>query len=208
MDLQSVLDRIEKVGHKRSLMMADVQALKASITDLYRKSQTKTETVVRGIISHNYVNASDDLAQWDADRIGRQEVTPEWFAQYGVELDLPFLLWVRGWSDESLKSHLTPWIIGNDFGYQYKPGYRVFVQKQDLVRHGFMENVQPESANIPTTNAVSLLQELVESLDAIDAEAARTEANGGKGWSAAPVIRSHYARSAAKKFLETYNKEK
>lgn len=90
------------------------------------------------MIKHDYKNATDDLAQWFADRCGRQEVTPEWFAQYGIELDLPFFFWNRGKSDEAVEFSMEPWIIGNDFDYQYKPEYRVFVQKRDLVRHGFI----------------------------------------------------------------------
>ena len=90
------------------------------------------------MIKHNYKNASDDLAQWDADRCGRQEVTPEWYEEHGIDRDLPFYFWKRNLSDESCKFDLDPWIIGVDFGYQYNPGYRVFVQKRDLVNQGFI----------------------------------------------------------------------
>lgn len=90
-----------------------------------------------GIIQHNYVDASDDLAQWMADQYGRQEVTPEWFWKHGIELDLPFFFWVRERSEDRFDFGMDPWIIGTDFGYQMNSTRRVFVQKKDLVRHGF-----------------------------------------------------------------------
>ena len=42
------------------------------------------------------------------------------------------------------------------------------------------------------------LVDLLDAMDAVDAEAARVEQNGGKGWSAAPVIRMNYARDYAR----------
>ena len=138
MDLQSVLDKIEYIGSKRSMKISDIQALKASVTDLYRKTQPVVKPSIRGIIPHDYVNASDDLAQWEADGCGRQEVTPEWFSQYGVEHNLPFYLWTHGWSEEMCNLDMDPWIVGEDFDYQMNSSRRVFVQKQDLIKHGFI----------------------------------------------------------------------
>ena len=41
---------------------------------------------------------------------------------------------------------------------------------------------------------VEAVREYLESLDAVDTEAERAEANGGKGWSSAPVVASMIAK--------------
>lgn len=47
------------------------------------------------------------------------------------------------------------------------------------------------------TNAEFALREVLDAMDAVDAEAERAEANGGKGWSSAPVVRLLHAREKA-----------
>lgn len=81
------------------------------------------------MIPHRYINASDDLAQYEADQIGRQEVTLDWFIENGIENDIALWAWV---SDEAAKFGLDPWrLIELD---QVKPWHRLFVQKNQLER--------------------------------------------------------------------------
>lgn len=69
------------------------------------------------MIRHNYLAPSDDFAQYSADQTGKQEVSQEWFWEFGVlnKLDL--------WIYESFRRKTI---------VELKEGDRCFILKTEL----------------------------------------------------------------------------
>lgn len=61
-----------------------------------------------------------------ADKLDRQEVTPEYANTYLI--DKPVFIWV----ENQIEFGLDPWRMVYDWQYLYKDGMRLFVQKKDL----------------------------------------------------------------------------
>lgn len=81
------------------------------------------------MIAHKYKNASDNRAQWEADQIGRQEVTGDWWREHMC--DEPLFAWT---SDFDAEMGLDPWRIID--GPDDLPNARLFVQRKDMNRLG------------------------------------------------------------------------
>lgn len=93
-----------------------------------------------GILRHSYVNASDDLAAYQADRCGRQAVT----AQYAWDnlVDETLYVYIEGtpdpWLtidaglDKNLRSGKIVLCYGRTGEMEVDPGFRVFVSKRKL----------------------------------------------------------------------------
>lgn len=107
------------------------------------------------MIPHNYVNASDDRAQYEADRCGRQEVTLDWYMEHGVDHDLSFFRWVPC----QIEFGLDPWRYHMDMPIDPEEvqvlGWRIFVQRKDLERMG-LAAPQPESIGVMNTLQTAL----------------------------------------------------
>lgn len=76
------------------------------------------------MIPHEYKNASDNLAQFQADKIGRQEVTVDWYLEFMC--DEPLFLWT---SDEDFECGLDPWRL---LSMVPDRPCRLFVQNKDI----------------------------------------------------------------------------
>lgn len=92
------------------------------------------ETGVHEMIRHEYTKPSDNMAQYTADQCGRQEVTLDWYWQYGVIFDLAFFRWIDGQAE----MNLDPWRFHMDLPIDLEDAkerkWRIFVQKKDLER--------------------------------------------------------------------------
>jgi len=80
---------------------------------------------------HEYLNASDNLAQYEADQIGRQEVTVGWYFDHMC--DEAVFRWT---SDEEAEMGLDPWRYYADLPIEPEDaiarGWRLFVQRKDM----------------------------------------------------------------------------
>lgn len=83
------------------------------------------------MVPHNYTNASDNLAQYEADQIGRQEVTVDWYLDNMI--DEPIFRWT---SDCDANCGLDPWRYYMDLPIEPEDvkerGWRLFVQRSDM----------------------------------------------------------------------------
>lgn len=83
------------------------------------------------MIPHSYLNANDNLAQFHADQIGRQEVTVDWYLDHMI--DACFFRWT---GDENEEMGLDPWRYYADLPIEpedaKKRGWRLFVQRRDM----------------------------------------------------------------------------
>jgi hypothetical protein len=79
------------------------------------------------MIEHRYTNASDDLPQYIADTLDRQEVTADWYLDYMAEK--PVWAWV---STEAYHMGLEPWRLDPDIDIAKAKGWRLFIQRRDL----------------------------------------------------------------------------
>lgn len=83
------------------------------------------------MIPHRYTNASDNIAQFEADCIGRQEVTVDWYLDNMC--DAPVFRWT---SDEDHGFGLDPWRFYADLPIDPEDvkerGWRLFVQRKDM----------------------------------------------------------------------------
>jgi len=77
------------------------------------------------LIQHEYHAPSDNRAQYVADTLHRQEVTPEFAEQHLINC----IIYIYVGGDEF---GLDPWRVTDDWQYHYKPGMRLFVQRSDL----------------------------------------------------------------------------
>ena len=66
-----------------------------------------------------------NIAQYEANDIGRQEVTPEW---YFAHPHLNLYCWI---GDEPAKMHLDPWRLNPDADLAIERGWRFFVSKEE-----------------------------------------------------------------------------
>lgn len=96
------------------------------------------------MIKHEYHLASDNIAQWTADNLRRQEVTPE-FAEKNLT-DCIIYIYVGG-EDFGL----DPWRVTYDWQYRYKPGMRLFVDRHQLRARGFDAGQPGGFIQIPKT---------------------------------------------------------
>lgn len=79
------------------------------------------------MIPHHYMNASDDLPQYVADTLSRQEVTADWYLDNMA--DKPLWAWT---STEAYEMGLEPWKLNPDVDVAESNGWRLFVQKGDM----------------------------------------------------------------------------
>jgi hypothetical protein len=83
------------------------------------------------MIEHRYINASDNEAQWYADKeCDRQEVTADWYLENMC--DEPLWLWLDGQTELGL----DPWRLID--GPPSNPEARIFVQRRDMRRLGII----------------------------------------------------------------------
>lgn len=86
------------------------------------------------MINHDCIRGADgklrvdpkNKAQFEAEAIGRQEVTEEWYWSEGVELNVTLWKWIEG----EIELGLDPWRIIE--GDQIRPGMRLFVQNNQI----------------------------------------------------------------------------
>jgi len=95
------------------------------------------------IVEHDYVNASDNIAQYEADQCNRQQVTIEQYSEYWAQYDIPVWKFNRLTSDMGL----DPWFqvndrldksmvddnvyfVGND---EVNGDFPLFIQKRDML---------------------------------------------------------------------------
>lgn len=85
-------------------------------------------------IDHDYKIPSDNLAQYSADEINRQEVTHEFMLDHinGAYGLFECCYFWRG--DDAAEMGLDPWQIVDDFEYFHKPDTRVFVERKHLIK--------------------------------------------------------------------------
>lgn len=83
------------------------------------------------MIPHAYVDASDNLAQYMADLIDRQEVTVDWYLDHMI--DAAVFRWT---SDDDAQLGLDPWRYHADLPIEPEDvkarGWRLFVQRRDM----------------------------------------------------------------------------
>jgi len=83
------------------------------------------------VIQHQYRKPSDNLAQYAADLIGRQEVDVDWYLDQMC--DAPVFRWT---SDEDDAMGLDPWRYYADLPIDPEDvkacGWRLFVQRKDM----------------------------------------------------------------------------
>lgn len=91
------------------------------------------------MIKHQYINASDDTAQWCADNLDRQEVTARFFLENMP--DAP----VWGWKPRASEYGMDPWVIDPDCDVDHDwnmlTPLRIFVQREDLRKRGLFEGL-------------------------------------------------------------------
>ena len=95
------------------------------------------------IVEHDYVNASNNIAQYEADQCDRQQVTIEQYSEYWAQYDIPVWKFNRLTSDMGL----DPWFqvndrldksmiddniyfVGND---EVDGDFPLFIQKRDML---------------------------------------------------------------------------
>lgn len=61
-------------------------------------------------VEHDYVNATDNIAQYQADQYNRQQVTVEQYMEWYAERDVP----VWSFSPTLFEFSLDPWKLVND----------------------------------------------------------------------------------------------
>jgi hypothetical protein len=110
--------------------------LHRAIVDAFAADQEPApEAPPEGVIPHCYVNASDNVAQFEADRLPspRQEVTVDFYLEHMVDLDRPLWRWT---ADEDHHIGLDPWRFHMDLPMDPEDikerGWRIFVQKDHL----------------------------------------------------------------------------
>lgn len=90
-----------------------------------------TPATPEGVVAHRYMNASDNLAQYAADLIDRQEVTVDFYLD--KMCDEPVFRWT---SDEDHKCGLDPWRYYADLPIDAEDvkarGWRLFVQRRNM----------------------------------------------------------------------------
>ncbi len=83
------------------------------------------------MIVHNYTDASDNLAQYEADQLDRQEVTVDWYLDNMIDACL-----FRWTGDEDAELGLDPWRFHMDLPIEPEDakerGWRIFVQRKDM----------------------------------------------------------------------------
>ena len=83
------------------------------------------------MIVHQYKNASDNLAQYEADQIGRQEVTVDWYLDNMIDACV-----FRWMDDEAQEMGMDPWRFYMDLPIEPEDvkdrGWRLFVQRKDM----------------------------------------------------------------------------
>ena len=83
------------------------------------------------MVPHKYTNASDNLAQYEADQIDRQEVTVEWYLEHMIDACV-----FRWMDDEAQAFGLDPWRFYMDLPIDPEDvaerGWRLFVQRKDM----------------------------------------------------------------------------
>lgn len=83
------------------------------------------------MIPHTYKDASENVAQYQADLIDRQEVTVDWYLDHMC--DESFFRWT---SDEDAEIGLDPWRYHMDLPIEpeeaVERGWRIFVQRKDM----------------------------------------------------------------------------
>ena len=83
------------------------------------------------MIPHSYLNASDNVAQYHADQIGRQEVTVDWYLDHMIDACV-----FRWTGDEDEEMGLDPWRYYADLPIEPEDvkarGWRLFVQRRDM----------------------------------------------------------------------------
>lgn len=84
------------------------------------------------VVKHFYGVPSDNVAQYCADELNRQEVTHEFMLNPSLGLGMfdDFYFW-RG--DDWQEMGMDPWQIVDDFDYYAKPDTRVFVERKILI---------------------------------------------------------------------------
>lgn len=113
------------------------------------------------MIEHKYTKASDNIAQFEADQIGRQEVTVDWYLDNMI--DAAVFRWV---GDEDAQMGLDPWRYYADLPIEpedaIERGWRLFVQRRDMPED--VRTVAHEP--FPKTTAQDRFEALMASLDA------------------------------------------
>ena len=92
------------------------------------------------MIKHEYLNADENICQWHADEIGRQEVSKEWAETTAIDLDIQLYAWI---SDEAAELSLDPWRLID--GPEDIPNARYFVSRKDLDKNNISYPNQDES---------------------------------------------------------------
>jgi hypothetical protein len=83
------------------------------------------------MVPHDYLNASDNIAQYHADQIGRQEVTVDWYLDNMIDACV-----FRWTSDDDAAMGLDPWRFYMDLPIEPEDvkerGWRLFVQRDQM----------------------------------------------------------------------------
>ena len=112
------------------------------------------------MIPHAYVDAGDNLAQYMADLIDRQEVTVDWYLDHMI--DAAVFRWT---SDEDAQLGLDPWRFHADLPIEPEDvkarGWRLFVQRRDMPED--LRTVAHDP--FPRSEAGARLQSLLASAD-------------------------------------------
>lgn len=94
------------------------------------------------MVPHKYFNASDNLAQYEADALNRQEVTVDWYLQHMI--DASIFIWI---GDAHAECGLDPWRFHYDLPLEpeemKKLGRRIFVQRKDMPAELRTKALQP-----------------------------------------------------------------
>jgi len=95
------------------------------------------------MITHNYVSASDNIAQYEADQVDRQEVTVDWYLDHMIDACV-----FRWTSDEDHMCGLDAWRFYMDLPIEPEDvkdrGWRLFVQRKDMPEELRTEALQHE----------------------------------------------------------------
>lgn len=83
------------------------------------------------MVPHSYTNASENLAQYRADLLDRQEVTVDWYLDHMCDASF-----FRYTSDEDAELGLDEWRYHMDMPIEPEDaiarGWRIFVQRKDM----------------------------------------------------------------------------
>ena len=83
------------------------------------------------MVPHSYGNASDNIAQYHADQIDRQEVNVDWYLDNMIDACV-----FRWTSDDDAEMGLDPWRFYMDLPIEPEDvkerGWRLFVQRSDM----------------------------------------------------------------------------